>query len=57
MREKVTTALDLAGVVVLVAGVAILAGLGWALIAAGLAALGVSWGLSGRPAPSHRGGR
>lgn len=57
MREKVTTALDLAGVVVLVAGVAILAGLGWALIAAGLAALGVSWGLSGRPAPSRRGGR
>lgn len=57
MREKVTTALDLAGVVALVVGVAVLAGLGWALVATGLGVLGISWGLSGRPTPQRRGDR
>lgn len=53
MREKVTTGLDLAGTVALIAGVAVVAGIGWALVAAGVAALGMSWALSGRPIPKR----
>lgn len=49
--QKLTTILDVAGTVLLVVGVAVLAGLGWAIVATGVAILGVSWGLSGRPIP------
>lgn len=49
--EKLTTTLDVAGTAVLVAGVFVLAGLGWAMVAAGAASLAVSWALSGRPTP------
>jgi hypothetical protein len=53
VREKITTGLDLGGSALLITGVAVLAGLGWALVAAGMVALGISWGLSGRPVPKR----
>lgn len=51
MRDTITTALDLAGIIAIVVGVLILAGTGWALVAAGASCLLVSWGITGRPVP------
>ena len=49
--QKLTTILDVAGTVLLVAGVAVLAGIGWAIVATGVVVLSASWALSGRPMP------
>lgn len=49
--QKLTTILDLAGTVLLVVGVAVLAGVGWAIVATGVAILATSWALAGRPVP------
>ena len=43
MRSIVTTGLEIAGAVALVAGVFVLAGLVWALVAFAVAAVGGSW--------------
>lgn len=43
-----TTALEVAGAAALVAGVFVLFGLGWALVAAGVLAVGFSWLVSTR---------
>lgn len=39
----VTTVLELAGGAALVAGVVVLFGIGWGLVAFGIAAIGASW--------------
>jgi len=49
--QKITTILDVTGTTVLVAGVGVLAGIGWAIVATGVAILATSWALSGRPIP------
>lgn len=49
MRDLLTTGLDLAAAVLLLAGVAVLAGLGWTLVVAGGVCVGLSWALSGKP--------
>ena len=49
--QKLTTILDVTGIVVLVVGVGVLAGLGWAIVATGVAILATSWALAGRPVP------
>lgn len=49
--QKITTFLDVAGTVVLVVGVGVLAGVGWAIVATGVALLAMSWALAGRPTP------
>lgn len=49
--QKLTTILDVTGTVVLIVGVGVIAGLGWALLATGAGCLAVSWGISGRPIP------
>ncbi|MFN8147943.1 MAG: hypothetical protein U0R76_10805 [Candidatus Nanopelagicales bacterium] len=49
--QKLTTVLDVAGTVVLVVGVGVLAGVGWAIVATGVAMLATSWALTGRPMP------
>lgn len=49
--QKLTTILDVTGTVVLVVGVGVLAGLGWAIVATGVAILATSWALAGRPVP------
>lgn len=49
--QKLTTILDVAGTIVLVVGVGVLAGIGWAVVATGVAILAMSWALSGRPIP------
>lgn len=43
MRERATSVMEAAGVVCIVTGVFLLAGVGWALIAGGTLALGISW--------------
>lgn len=43
MRSIVTTALEISGGVALVAGVFVLFGVGWALIAFAVVAVGGSW--------------
>lgn len=54
--QKLTTVLDVTGTVLLVVGVAVLAGVGWAIVATGIALLSISWALAGRPMP-RRGDR
>lgn len=43
MRSVVTTVLEIAGGAAVVAGVLVLFGVGWALVAFGVAAIGGSW--------------
>jgi hypothetical protein len=51
MLDKVTSVMDVLGSAALVVGVGVVAGIGWALVALGVALLALSWGLSGRPFP------